>query len=249
MPRYKLGKHAPKVHSKTLLLSKYTAALPAPPAKVFREWKIPAGGWGMYGNDTAGDCTFASPAHMEMLWTGHTGTLFIPAESDIIAGYSAVSGYDPATGANDNGAAITDVLAYWQNTGIAGRKILGWAQVDQTNIDAVKQAIWIFGAANIGVNLPNSAMDQFNNGQPWTMLADDGGIDGGHCIPLMGYGSQGTSCITWAEREGMDWNWFQKYCDEAYVVITQDWLNQATGTTPSGFDLATLQADLKAIAV
>jgi hypothetical protein len=244
---YKLGKLAPKVNSKTLLLKKYTAALPSAPAKVYREYKVPPNGWGMYGNDTIGDCTCACAAHMEMLWTIHTGSLYTPNQQDIISAYSAVSGYDPKTGANDNGAAISDVLNLWQSTGIAGRKIVGWAQIDNTNIEAVKQAIWLFGAIDIGVQLPNSAMTQFNEGQPWTVLANDGGIDGGHSVPLFGYGSQGANCNTWATRQGLDWDWFLKYCDEAYCAISPDWLDKATNESPSGFDLATLQADLNAL--
>jgi hypothetical protein len=171
----------------------------------------------------------------------------VPTESDVLTVYSAVSGYDPATGANDNGAAITDVLNYWQTTGIAGHKILGWAQVDPTNQTEVEQAIYIFGGIDLGVNLPNSAMTQFQNNQPWDVVNPDGGIDGGHSVPNFGYGSEGTNCITWAQRQPMSWAWFQQYCDEAYAVISPEWLSATTALTPSGFDLATLQADLAAI--
>jgi hypothetical protein len=45
----------------------------------------------------------------------------------------------------------------------------------------------------------------------------------------------------------MGWPTFSQICSEAYVVITQDWLDQQ-GKTPSGFDLATLQADMQALA-
>lgn len=244
----KFGKLAPKKNSKTLRFTKYLSpAIPAPPEKVWREYKVPPNLWGMYGNDTIGDCTCACIAHMLMLVTSHTGTMVTPTKDEVIAAYSAVTGYDPKTGLNDNGAAITDVLNYWMNTGISGHKILGWAAIDPTNITAVKQAIWLFGGVDIGVNLPNSAMNQFNSNQPWSILPNDGGIDGGHSIPNFGYGSEGTNCITWAQRQGMEWDWFQKYCDECYAVITQDWINQATKQTPSGFSLETLQADLAAL--
>jgi len=245
----KLGKLTPKYNKKTLFLDKYLSFdLPSPPERVFREYKIPDDAWGMMGNADIGDCTCAAIAHMLMLTTAHTGSMIVPSEQDVITVYSAVSGYDPSTGLNDNGAAITDVLNYWQTTGIAGHKILGWAQIDQTNLVAVKQAIWLFGGLDIGVQLPASAMTQNQNGQTWDVVPDDGGIEGGHSIPNFGYGSQGTNCITWAARQGMTWEWFSKYCDEAYAVITQDWINQATGKTMGGFDLNTLVADLKGLA-
>jgi hypothetical protein len=244
----KFGKLAPKHNSKGLLLNKYLAAsIPPAPEKVYREYKVPASLWGMLGNDTLGDCTCAAIAHYLMLVTAHTGAMLVPTVEDVVTVYSAVSGYDPATGANDNGAAITDVLEYWRTTGIAGHKILAWAALDQTNLAELRQAIWLFGGIDIGVQLPNVAVNQFNAGQPWEVVTDDGGLDGGHSVPNFGYGSEGTNCITWAQRQGMSWDWFQKYCDEAYTVITPEWFQQATQKTPSGFDLAALQADLLAL--
>src|SRR5580698_5360811 len=150
----KFGKLAPKKNSKTLLLSKYLtttlpATLPPAPEKVWREYKVPPSLWGMLGNDTIGDCTCAAIAHFLMLVTAHTGTMVTPSVSDVLSVYSAVSGYDPATGANDNGAAITDVLEYWRTTGISGHKILAWAAIDPTNIPEVKQGIWLFGGVDI----------------------------------------------------------------------------------------------------
>ena len=245
----KLGRLPKKFNPKTLKLSKYlesplVTAPPPPPEKVWREYKVPSDQWGMFGNDTIGDCTCACIAHMLMLVTAHTGTMIVPSESDVITAYSAVSGYDPSTGANDNGAAITDVLNYWQTNGISGHKILGWAEIDYTNIDQIKQAIWLFGGVDLGVNIAQAAMEQFSAGQSWEVVPDDGGIEGGHSIPNFGYGSDGTNCITWAQRQAMSWVWFAKYVEEAYAVITQDWIVQATQETPSGFDLATLQTDL-----
>jgi hypothetical protein len=245
----KLGRLAPKPHLKTLLLSRYLLPdLPPAPEKVYREYKVPADTWGMYGNDSIGDCTCASKAHTMMMMTAHTGKMFVPDPADIIAAYSAISGYDPATGANDNGCAMTDVLAYWQTTGIAGHKILAWAAVDPSNVDMIHQAIYIFGAVDVGVNLPQSAMDQFQAGQPWDVVADDGGILGGHDVPYYGYGSEGETCVTWAKTQQSGRPWGAKYIEEAYVVITEDWLNQADGLAPNSLNLDALKQDLKVVA-
>jgi hypothetical protein len=247
----KFGKNAPKKHPNTLRLSKYTGPLipisPTAPRKVFREYKVPPGQWGMLGNDVAGNCTICACAHMLMNETVHTGTIVVPTLAEVMATYSAISGYDPITGANDNGCAMSDVMEYWRTHGLSGHKILAWAQVDYQNFWHVKQAIWLFGGLDIGVNLPQSAMDQFSNGQFWDIVPNDGGIIGGHAIPLFGYGSQGTNCITWGQRQGMTWEWFSRYVDEAYVVISSSWFNEITKQTPSGFDIAVLENDLKSI--
>lgn len=251
---YKLGKLAPKPNKLTLSFADYLkagAALPKTPHKLFREFKIPDAQWGIYGNDKAGDCTCASKAHQIMLMTAHTGQMVTPDPAAIMKAYVDLTGYIPATptapAQNDTGCAMTDVLLYWQETGIAGHKILGWAQIDHTSIDQVKLAMYLFGAVDIGVQFPNSAMDQFNKGQAWEVLADDGGIDGGHDVPLFGYGELGDSCVTWGLRQTMTWDWFSKYCDEAYCVVTSDWINAATKAAPNQIDLATLTADLEAL--
>jgi hypothetical protein len=250
----KLGKLAPRHNDKTLRLRTYLGidVPPPPPEKVFREYKIPADAWGMFGNDTIGDCTCAAVAHMIMLFTAHTGTLVTPDPSDIITAYSAITGFDPLTGANDNGAALTDVLEYWQTTGIAGHRILGWVQINHASHLRRQQGIHIFGANDVGVNLPQSAMDQFTNGQTFDVPREgqsDGGIIGGHCIVEAGYGSGGSDFITWGKGDQKGtYRWSDLYLDEAYCVITQDWLNEASGLTPSGFNLDQLTKDLKQLA-
>ena len=245
----KLGRLAPKRNPKTLRLSKYLLSpnLPAPPAKLWREYKVPDDAWGMYGNDACGDCTCASKAHILMMMTAHTGKMFVPDPPDVIAMYSAISGYDPATGANDNGCAMTDVLDYMQTTGLSGHKILGWAAFDYTNVNRIMQCMYIFGAVDIGLNVPQSALDQFNAGEDWDVVANDGGLVGGHDVPYFGGGSRGKSCVTWAQNQKSTDAFDAKYWEEGYVILTQDWLDNADGLAPNTFDLATLQTDLAAV--
>jgi hypothetical protein len=247
---YKLGKLAPRKNPKTLKLSKYLLATapPAPPEKTYWEYLIPPATIGMYGNDTIGDCTCAAVAHMVMLFTAHTGKMFAPEVADVIAMYSAISGYDPATGANDNGCAITDVLNYWQTTGLSGHKILGWASIAPTNRVQRQQGVYIFGACNIGVQLPALAQTQFSDDETWDVAENDGGIEGGHCIVQTGYGAEGINVQTWGKGDQKATNaWDTMYTDESYVVITQDWVNEATGLAPNALNMDALVADLKAM--
>ena len=251
----KLGKLAPKFHPKTLLLSRFLLAdAPPPPAKVFREYKVPGDAWGMYGNDTIGDCTCAAIAHLLMLVTAHTGKMFVPDPEAVIQMYSAITGYDPSqtdsSGNNptDTGAAITDVLNYMQTTGLQDHKFLGWAQIDQGNLLHCHQGIYIFGANDVGVQLPAIAQQQFSSGEAWDVVADDGGIEGGHDVVEFGYGAAGTDDCSWGNGQQKATNaWNQKYVDERYVVITPDWINQADGLAPNAMDLDALNAALAEI--
>lgn len=246
----KLGKHAPKFNVNSLNFRSYLGSkLPPPPDKVYREYKIPPDAWGMFGNDTIGDCTLAAIAHLIMLWTSHAGKLVIPDQKDVIAAYSAITGYNPVTGANDDGAAITDVLNYCQTTGVAGHKILGWAQLDHKNITRRAQGVWLFGALNVGVQLPANAQDQFTQRKNWELEPYDGGNEGGHCIIETGYGREGENYCSWGRGDQKASRaWTNQYVDEAYVAFTPDWIDEASGLAPNGFNVDALRADLKALA-
>jgi len=138
-----------------------------------------------------------------------------------------------------------------------------------SSIPNIATAIWLFGGAYIGVELPIRAQGQ----DVWDVPAkpgpdDEPGSWGGHAVYLVGYDvpeSQipspespapspvsrvpcpGTmTCITWGGLKKMTWAWFEKYCSEAYALVSKDWLN-ASGVSPSGFDLAALESDLKLV--
>lgn len=243
--KYKLN----QPRNRNLLLKNYLSSVPAPPKKVYWEYKIPANLWGLFSNDTVGDCTCACIANMLMLATAHTGKMVTPTVEQVLAAYSAITGYDPTKtqpdGSNptDNGANIADVLNYWKDTGIAGHKIVAWVQIDHSNITEVEQAIWLFGGLDIGIEVWSSMETQFDAHQAWD---NPSGEDlGGHSIPLFGYGHDGTTGVTWAALQQMGWPCFLQICSEAYAVVTHDWIDQLSGKTYSGFNLAALMADLK----
>jgi hypothetical protein len=95
--------------------------------------------------------------------------------------------------------------------------------------------------------VPQSAMDQTNAGDVWEVVPNDGGIIGGHSVPLFGFGALGFDCTTWGANQKLTNGFADTYMDEAFVVITQDWIDSASGLAPNMFDLATLQSDLQAI--
>ena len=159
-------------------------------------------------------------------------------------------------------------------------------------IPDIATAIWLFGGAYIGVELPVTAQKQ----DVWDVPANPGPNDepgswGGHAVYLVGYDfpvttpaagappllnqssagprpacripNSGThdpflvsrvplaqpptlTCLTWGQPKKMTWAWFEKYCSEAYALVSKDWLN-ASGVSPSGFDLAMLEKDLEEV--
>jgi len=247
--KMRLGKSRPVYDSRTLQLANYlnTEALPATPATYMYAKNIAAGGWGMMDNDKIGDCTCAAAGHLIMEWTDDNNAMVTPTDQQIVSAYSAITGYDPATGKNDNGAVETKVLNYWRNTGIAGHKIFAYAALEPNNQEHIKLATFLFGGCYIGVELPLSAQKQ----KVWSV--PPGGAKGsgapaswgGHAVCVVGYDSHGLTIITWGTTKKMTWSFWNAYCDEAYAIISTDFAG--TNTAPSGFDFAALQQDLKQI--
>jgi len=242
----KLGKKAPRIDKRTLKLAKYLkGGLPAAPAEVSWITKVPQP-WNMFLNDKLGDCVLAACGHMIMQWSFFAGSPFVPSDDQILTAYEAVGGYDPGNPNTDNGADMLTALNYWRQTGVAGHKILAFASVDWTNRDEMRAAIQIFGNVYLGVQLPLSAQ-----GKPLWTVADGGiytsggepGSWGGHCIPVMAESPETDSVITWGGITKMSHNFLTDYADEAFAVLSPEWL-AANGQSPSGLDLDQLNQDL-----
>lgn len=237
----RLGKLPAKHDPRTLKLAAY---LPAelPPIPAEHAWSPGVDGWPMFRNDTVGDCTCAGAAHQVRTWTGNEKPPAIAlSDADVLAMYSAVTGYDPADPESDQGAYLLDVLKYWRATGCAGHKIGAFAQVPLKQ-ELVKAAIYLFGGVYVGLLLPITAQSQ----AVWDVetTAGDGqpGSWGGHCVAIVDYDNEGLTCATWGELRRMTWAFFATYCDEAYAIISPDWIQD--GQSPSGLNMAALQSDL-----
>jgi hypothetical protein len=247
--KLKLGKQSARHDPRTLLLASYvTPQLPTAPASVDLATKIAS--WGMMDNDQIGDCTVAAAGHLLMEWTANAGRkMFTPSNHQIVGAYSAITGYNPKTGANDNGAVEIDVLNYWRQTGIAGHKVGAYVALEPSNHNHIMEAVYIFEGCYIGLQLPISAQAQVQNHQPWSVppggATGDGkpGSWGGHAAPIVGYDARGLTCVTWGALQTMTWTFWAAYCDEAYAIISSDYLNDRK-ETPEGFNLQQLEADL-----
>lgn len=247
MSELKLGKKAPVAHPRTLKLSNYLtgAVLPPPPQKTAWEYAIADDKWEMLGNDAVGDCVIAAMLHYIMAATAHTRKAAMFNTRQAIQLYSAITGYNPADPSTDQGTVMTDAFSYWQSIGLFGHKILGWAAIDHTDLNEIKQGINLFGGVLVGTAITESMMAQAQAEEAWNPPYL-GAVLGGHAIPWLGYGKLGQTCITWGARLQMSPRAIEEV-DEAYVVITEDWLD-AQGKSPSGLNMDALEADLRTIA-
>jgi hypothetical protein len=213
--------------------------------------KIPA--VGMHLNDQWGCCTCAGDANIVQVQTywGQGSEVVVPDQA-VLQAYEAVGNFNPDDGPpgsnpTDNGAQIGDALRYLQNEGMCGHTIAGYGQIDTGAVEKIKTAISEFGCADFGVNLPKSAMTQFEQGADAGVTpvweydpAADNSIDGGHCVLAAGYTTTGFLIFTWSQVVLVTWAWWARFGGEAWTVISHDWVNSVTGKDPEGVDLAVL---------
>jgi hypothetical protein len=254
MSALRLGKKPATYDPRDRLYTQYRQAAELPPipptfghADAFTDWL-------MLGNDTAGDCVFAGGDHEVMLWNRLAGRAVTVTTDNALADYSAVTGYDPTKtqpdGSNptDQGTNVRDALNYRVSTGLldaqGNRHPIGaFVSLEPGNYQHLLEAVYIFDAVGIGIQFPNSAMDQFNAGQPWSVVPG-AQVQGGHYIPIVGLPAADLlQVVTWAKTQLMTEQFYQTYCDEAWAFWSVESIN-AQGKNPEGFDLAALKADL-----
>ena len=241
----KLGKLPVRTDVRTLRIARYidTAQLPSPPDTLDLADRV--ADWPVYANDRIGDCTIAAAGHMIEAWTAEgQGQVIEITEQSVLDAFDHVKIVDPVTG--EAGAIELDVLRYWRNDGIGGHKIGAYAHVSGYDHRLVRTGAWLFGGVYIGLALPITAQRQ--EVWDWTgSLAGDAkpGSWGGHAVDIVRFDEAGLTFVTWGALKRMTWSFWDRYCDEAYCIISPDFLAQ--GKAPNGFDLATLKADLALI--
>jgi hypothetical protein len=233
----KLGKKPRKHDRRTLKLARYL--LPAlPAAKPTVDWLSAVPWFPMYGNDIHSDCAMAAIGHMVQVWSANVGNLETPSEDEILQVYRVLS-------PNDDGCVLLDVLKYWRQNPIAGCKLGAFAAVNWRHPQEVKVALDLFGGLYGGAELAVAAQKQ----DVWDVSPGKNsapGSWGGHCINFGQYADSGIRCVTWGAPKDATWSWLDEYVDELYALISPDWFG-ATGKTPEGLDLETLEADLRLV--
>jgi hypothetical protein len=200
------------------------------------------------GNDRAGDCVFAGAAHEHMLWTLMSGGPRAHFTTrDVFSDYSAVTGFNPLVPATDQGTDVQQACAYRQKTGIIDttgirHKIDAYAALRASDLDQLAQAVWIFGAAGVGVQFPASAEGQFNTNQPWSVVPGDK-VNGGHYVPCVGRLANGNfAFITWGRLQEATPPWVKAYMDEGVAFLSHEVINNSTKVSPENFDLDLLNS-------
>jgi hypothetical protein len=247
----KLGKQPPKRDPRTLRLARYVDEATwgglSIPTRVLETPAITT--WPMLRNNELGCCVEAAMGHVaELLSKLGRGTEVSVTDDDVVKAYSDIAGYVPGDPSTDNGTVMLAALNYWRKTGIAGHKILGYAAFRPRNHTEWKAANALFGATVVGIALPRSAQQQSGPNDTWRVVSTSGdgewGSWGGHCVPGFDFDYRKVDVITWAYVQRATWGFIGTYCDEAYVVFDENWVDAVTQKAPNGFNHDQLLQDL-----
>ena len=210
---------------------------------------------GMLGNNTLGDCAEAGFGHARQLWTFHaegSPAAVTTAETEQL--YSAVTGYVPGQPGTDRGTVLQSLLAYLVTTGAplqngSREKLFAFVEIDPQRADHLNLATFEAGLVYIGFTVPAYLQSEFNPGTTWDVNPGaDNAIVGGHCVISGGYRADGTrEIISWGSTGyAMTPAFWNAHVDEAYALISRDWLER-TGRTFAGYTLGQLEQQMQAV--
>jgi hypothetical protein len=241
----KLGKGPVEPDVRTLLFAKYVTRTELPEAPPELDLADTVAEWPMYANDRLGDCTCAAAGHMIEAWTGEAGGPVVAIDEDaVLEAFDAVKVSD---GHGEFGANELTVLGYWQGSGFGGHKIGAYAEIPVFDPTVVRVGCFLFSGLYIGLQLPVSAQRQ----EVWDWEGNLAGPNaprswGGHAVNVVQYDADGLTVVTWGSLKKMTWSFWERYCDEAYCLISEDFLT-GEKVAPNGFDMETLKSDLELV--
>ena len=246
VPGRRLGKLPPRYDPRTLRLARYIEKrkLPKIPKTHTLSKKTLAAfpSLGMFRNDQLGDCTCASIGHAFQTWRAFGSSApAAPTDADVVALY------DKVNGGKDEGANMLDVLNKLRSDGLGGDKIRAFVAITPTNHDQVRTAHLLFGGIYFGANLPVTAQAQENG--LWDPVEGNGsepGSWGGHAMNIVDTKQSELVAVTWGHLQRISWSWWDRYVDEAYAILEEDWIGDDR-RSPQGFSLGKLEADIKGL--
>ncbi len=202
--------------------------------------------WGMDGNDQYGDCGVAGVNHGFMADAAvdsliHAETF--PANDEIVQYYLTY------TQGQDTGVVLSDFLAYVRKNGfLNGHTVSSYAPVAVHDIPTLQFAVANYDFAYTGIQVTDAMMDANRDRKPWTLETFLlGEVEGGHCIPIVGYDSTYLYAVTWGGIQQIAYSAWHYMSTEAWAVITGEF--KAKNGDGRGVSLTALEADLNKLTV
>jgi hypothetical protein len=241
----KLGKLPATRDERNLKMAKYLipAKLPPLPSACNLYWRISK--FGAQGNLEYGDCVVVGASHQVQTWSANA------AREQIIPDDKVITTYLELTGGRDTGLNVLAFLNHWRKNPLWGHPLGAFVEINPRSPRQLQYAVYLFGGALLGFNLPVSAKGQVVWDVPRGGAVGDGdpGSWGGHLTHLGAYDREAKVpyvISTWDLMQPTASRFPAIYCDEAYALLALDWFTQ-DHISPMGFNWKRLKADLQRI--
>ena len=201
-------------------------------------WFAAVGEWKMLANDNYSCCVESAAFHALLQFSTYASRPINPTDVDVLDFYAKSAGYVPGDPTTDNGSYVlgpTGALPYWHDHGIMvnGKvnKLTAFLQAT-LNPEEWKQAVFTFGGAMIGLNLPDYIVASPDIPYVWDVLPGKGNapIVGGHEVWVDGYmnvvNEDLFEFVSWGERFRMTKTFMLKYVDEVAVLYNHVAMNK-----------------------
>lgn len=170
-----------------------------------------------YQNPPQNNCVIAGRAHQTLRFElAEQKVLINITDEDVEREFKKQT-----TGGNTD-IDVRPSLDLWRTRGweAAGQhfKIKAFSKIDPIDPEEVKHMIYIKLGVGLGFQLPESAIIQFKDGQPWEATRERAAAHY-HYVYVPGYTKDGPVCITWGRKQQMSWAFVNKYCDEAWTIV------------------------------
>lgn len=224
-PSLKLGLRPPSGRPALMLRDVLTGAVPEHPAAADHLTSVQ---YGLYRNNEFGDCGPVSAANSRRMTTHYlAGAMHAPTQDDVFDLYrrSGNPGFDPATGADDNGVDMQTMLEAVHAGGIGGVRSVAFAKVDVSDGETMRAAVAIFGGLLYGLDLQVAQQAQTDRGiWDWAPSA----AWGGHAVLGGRYQPGSVGGITWGRAVDMTDRFLAEQAAEAWVVIWPEHMGDRT---------------------
>lgn len=201
-------------------------------------------------NNYIGDCTIAAIDNSIIVESAAAGHFAAPTDAETLAHYQRVTHYVPGHPETDRGEWPIAAELDWMSHPLAGVRSLGFAAVNFHNPTQVERSIFLYGSTIVTVALPESAVDQFQAGQTWTVTAGARAQPysaGGHELALDGYDATGPFAVTWGRTVHITWTWLATYGTEAETALTSTWVTGLSAHAPNGLSQIQLLTNLRTL--
>jgi len=220
----KLGKKVAVVDPRTLQADRVLRIRPLP-AVWDVDWTHPSVPTPMFMNDQLGCCVIAARAHQTLRFGVEHAAVPAITDQDI------ATQYFKETNGEDAGLVMLYSLRAWRQDGWTAARdrdsIAAFTGINPHRPGELKSAIFSLTGAHLGIEMPITAMRQFEAGQPWTALDEAVNSDarrgslGGHAVYICGWDdpAQEYTVVTWGKKHRVSYGFIAKYCSEAWGVL------------------------------